>query len=159
MHFIFRHNLINNFRLHNHINGNIIYHCTSLVRWLLHKYKCLWSVRGKGQGSSLQEGALHTYTFRLDQSRISLFYQKKKKKKKNYLTFLEKLFSYLLSYWLTNLHICFVKHIAYYVICLHTLKGIQGLNGQFHFLCMYVCLENEKIFSPKLYVIRFNEKL
>ena len=144
MHFIFRHNLINNLRLHNHINGNIIYHRTSLMRWSLHKYKCLWSVGSKGYGSSLQEGALHTYTLRLGQSKISLLY---KKKKKHYLTFLEKLLSYLLSYWLTNLHICFMKHIAYYVICLHTLKGIQGLNGQFHFLCMYVCLENENIFS------------
>jgi len=32
----------------------------------LHKYKCLWGVGGKGQGSSLQEGALHTYILRLD---------------------------------------------------------------------------------------------
>ena len=158
MHFIFRHNLINNLRLHNYINGNIIYHRTSLVRWSLHKYKCLWSVEGKGQGSSLQERALHTYTLRLDQSRISLFYQQKKKKKTLFDIF-GKIVEFLLSYWLTNLHICSVKHIAYYVICLHTLKGIQGLNGQFHFLCMYVCLENEKLFSPTLYVIRFNEKL
>ena len=28
-------------------------HCTPLVQWLLYKYKCLWGVGGKGQGSSL----------------------------------------------------------------------------------------------------------
>ena len=33
---------------------------------LLHKYKCLWGVGGKGQYSSFQEGASHTYTLRLD---------------------------------------------------------------------------------------------
>ena len=33
-----------------------------LMRWPLHKYKCLWGVEDKGQGSSLQEGASHTYT-------------------------------------------------------------------------------------------------
>ena len=41
-----------------------------LVRWSLHKYKCLWDVggggEGKGHGSSLQEGTSHTYTLRLD---------------------------------------------------------------------------------------------
>ena len=38
-----------------------------LVRWSLHKYKCLWDVGGggKGHGSSLQERASHTYTLRL----------------------------------------------------------------------------------------------
>ena len=35
-------------------------HHTSLVRWSLHKYKCLWSVGGKGRDSSLQERASHT---------------------------------------------------------------------------------------------------
>ena len=38
---------------------------TLLVRWSLHKYKCLWSVGGKGQGSSLNEGVSHTYRLRL----------------------------------------------------------------------------------------------
>ena len=38
--------------------------------------------RGKDRGSSLQEKALHTYTFRLDWSRNSILYQKKKMKKK-----------------------------------------------------------------------------
>ena len=42
------------------------YHRTPLVWWSLHGYKCLWSVGGKGRSSSLQEGALQTYTFRLD---------------------------------------------------------------------------------------------
>ena len=37
--------------------------CTSPYN--LHKYKCLWDVGDKGWGSSLQEGALHTYTLRL----------------------------------------------------------------------------------------------
>ena len=46
------------------------------------KYKCLWGVGGKGWGLSLQEKALHTYTFRLDWSRNSILYQKKKKMKK-----------------------------------------------------------------------------
>ena len=41
------------------------YHHIPLVRWLLHKYKCLWGVGGKRWGSSLQEGASHTYTLRL----------------------------------------------------------------------------------------------
>jgi len=27
--------------------GNV-YHCVSLVRWSLYKYKCLWDVGGKG---------------------------------------------------------------------------------------------------------------
>ena len=44
---------------------NKINHRTPLVRWSLHKYKCLWGVGGKGQGSSLQEGVSHTYTLRL----------------------------------------------------------------------------------------------
>ena len=40
-------------------------HRAPLVRWSLHKYKCLWDVREKGQGSNLQEGDSHTYTLRL----------------------------------------------------------------------------------------------
>ena len=37
-----------------------------LVRWSFHNNKCLWGVEwGKSWGSSLQEGALHTYTLRL----------------------------------------------------------------------------------------------
>ena len=43
----------------------------------------LWGVGGKGWGSSLQKRGLHTYTFKLGQSRISILY-KKFKKKKNY---------------------------------------------------------------------------
>ena len=41
------------------------YHRTPLVRWSLHKYKCLWGVGGKGRGLSIQEGASHTYKHRL----------------------------------------------------------------------------------------------
>ena len=50
-----------------YVNTNYIYldHHFPLVQWSLYKYKCLWSVGGKGRGSSLQEGALHTYTLRL----------------------------------------------------------------------------------------------
>ena len=40
-------------------------HHAPLVRWSLHKYKCLWDVREMGQGSNLQEGDSHTYTLRL----------------------------------------------------------------------------------------------
>ena len=54
------------------------HHRTPLVRWLLYKYKCLWGVKGKCLGSSFQEGASHTYTFRLGQSRISILYPKKR---------------------------------------------------------------------------------
>ena len=42
-----------------------MYYRIPLVRWSLHKYKCLWDVGSKGQGSSLQEGVSHTYTLRL----------------------------------------------------------------------------------------------
>ena len=42
-----------------------IYHHVPLVRWSLYKYKCLWSVGGKGWGSSPEEGVSHTYTLRL----------------------------------------------------------------------------------------------
>ena len=56
------------------------------MRWLLHKYKCLWSVGRKGQDLSLQEGASHTYTLKLGYSRILSCIQKKKKKKKKYIT-------------------------------------------------------------------------
>ena len=41
------------------------YHHISLVRWSLHKYKCLWGVGGKIRGSSFQERTSHTYTPRL----------------------------------------------------------------------------------------------
>ena len=41
------------------------YHHTSLVRQSLHKYKCLWSVRDKGQGSSHQEKVSYTYILRM----------------------------------------------------------------------------------------------
>ena len=47
------------------INNIIINHRTPLVRWSLHKYKCLWGVGGKDWGLSLQEGVSHTYTLRL----------------------------------------------------------------------------------------------
>ena len=42
-----------------------LFQITLLVRWSLHKYKCLWGVGGKGQDSSFQEGVSHTYTLRL----------------------------------------------------------------------------------------------
>ena len=60
------------------------------------KYKCLQGVGGKGWGSSFQEGALHTYTLKLLQSRRGQFFflkffvfvsQKKKKKKRTGLRF------------------------------------------------------------------------
>ena len=47
---------------------------------LLHKYKCLWSVKGKSQGSSIQERILHTYTLRLGYNKNSILYQKTKTK-------------------------------------------------------------------------------
>ena len=50
------------------------YHCTPLVWWIFHKYKCLWGVGDKGQGSSFQEQTSHTYIFRLGYSRISILY-------------------------------------------------------------------------------------
>ena len=50
------------------------------MRWSLHKYKCLWGVGGKGWGSSFQEGVSHTYTPRLDYSRISILYKKESNK-------------------------------------------------------------------------------
>ena len=58
-------------------NERLSRHYTPLVRWSLHKYKCLWNVEGKGRGSSLQEGASHTYTLRLSQSRILSCIKKK----------------------------------------------------------------------------------
>ena len=53
-------------------------HWTLLVRWPLHKYKCLWNVGDKS--STLQKGTSYTYTHRLWYSRISIL----KKKKKNW---------------------------------------------------------------------------
>ena len=41
-------------------------HRTPLVRWSLHKYKYLWDVEGKGQGSNLQKRVSLTYTLRLE---------------------------------------------------------------------------------------------
>ena len=38
----------------------------------------VWGVGSKNEDSSLQEGASHTYTLRLDYSRISILYKKKK---------------------------------------------------------------------------------
>ena len=48
----------------NHIN-RIYYHHAPLVRWSLHKYKCLWGVGSKGRDSSIQEKTSHTYTLKL----------------------------------------------------------------------------------------------
>ena len=39
---------------------------TPLMQLSFYKYKYLWGVRGKGQGSNLYEGASLTYTFRLN---------------------------------------------------------------------------------------------
>ena len=47
---------------------SICHHRTLLMQWSLHKYKWLYSVEGKGRGSSFQEETSHTsytYTFRL----------------------------------------------------------------------------------------------
>ena len=69
-------------------NNKRIDHRIPLVRWSLHKYKCLWGVGDKDQSSSFQEGASHTYTLRLGYSGIYILYiyiyiykssQKKKK--------------------------------------------------------------------------------
>ena len=49
-----------------HIKRKILDHCTLLVQWSLHKYKCLWGVGNMGRGSSLQEEVSHTYTLRLN---------------------------------------------------------------------------------------------
>ena len=57
-------------------NNKLINHRTPLVRWSLHKYKYLSSVRGRDRDSNLQEGVSHTYTLRLGQNRI-LSYKKK----------------------------------------------------------------------------------
>ena len=47
------------------IKMQLDYHRIPLVRWSLHKYKCLWGVGGKGRGLSIQEGVSHTYKHRL----------------------------------------------------------------------------------------------
>ena len=39
------------FKAFNNIVGE--YHRTPLVQWSLHKYECLWSMGGKGRGSSI----------------------------------------------------------------------------------------------------------
>ena len=44
------------------INSQKENHRTPLVRWSLYKYEYLWGVWGKGQSSSLQKGASHTYS-------------------------------------------------------------------------------------------------
>ena len=50
-------------------------HRTPLVQWSFYKYKYLQGVGSNGRGSSLQEGASHTYTLKLGQK----FYLVKKK--------------------------------------------------------------------------------
>ena len=55
-------------------NNKRIDHRIPLVRWSLHKYKCLWGVGDKDQSSSFQEGASHTYTLRLGYSGIYILY-------------------------------------------------------------------------------------
>ena len=60
------------------------YHRASLVRWSLHKYKCLWGVGNKGWDLSFQKEALHMYTLRLHSSRIFILYKNKKKIKTIY---------------------------------------------------------------------------
>ena len=52
------------------------YYCIPLVRWSLYKYKYLWDVGGNARGSSLKEGASHSYTLRLCKSRNSILYKK-----------------------------------------------------------------------------------
>ena len=53
----------------------------SLAHWSLYKYKCLWSIGGTNQDSSLEKGVSHTYILRLGYSKISILYQKRKRKK------------------------------------------------------------------------------
>ena len=52
------------------------YHHAPMVRWSLHKYKCLCGVEGKGRNSSLQKEISYTYTLRLSYSRNSILYKK-----------------------------------------------------------------------------------
>ena len=53
----------------------------------------MWGVGDKSWDSSLQEGVSHTYTLKLDHSRIFILYNKKKKKKKR---LLKNLFNYVM---------------------------------------------------------------
>ena len=46
-------------RQHQHSTLCLLYHHTPLMQWSFHKYKYLWSVERKSQGSSLQEGTSH----------------------------------------------------------------------------------------------------
>ena len=73
----------------NYVQLFLIYHCTPLVQWSLHKYKCLWGVRGGGGGKG------HIYTqIRLKQNfyhvlrniyiYIPNFQYKREKDTKNY---------------------------------------------------------------------------
>ena len=67
--------------------------------------KCLWGVRGKDRGWSLQEEILHTYRLILDYSRISLFVLKKKKKKLLQIKSvfrINTIFWYQLKIWMTK---------------------------------------------------------
>ena len=54
----------------------------------------MWGVGSKGRDSSSQNGVSHTYTVRLDYSRISILYIKIKikKNKKNLIVSIKKLF-------------------------------------------------------------------
>ena len=65
-----------------HLTKTKFNHRAPLVQWSLHKYKCSWSVGGKGRSSSIQEGVSHTYILRLSQSSNSILYKKKKNKNK-----------------------------------------------------------------------------
>ena len=56
------------------VNLVLKYHRTPLVQWLLHKYKCLCGVGGKGWSASLHKGISHTYTLKLGFSKISILY-------------------------------------------------------------------------------------
>ena len=42
------------------------------MRWLLHEYKYLWDMGGKGRDSSFQERVSHTYILRLGYNRNSI---------------------------------------------------------------------------------------
>ena len=41
--------------------NKIVVHHVFLMWWSLYKYKYLWIIESKGQGSSIQEGAIHIY--------------------------------------------------------------------------------------------------
>ena len=75
-----------------------IHHRTSLVRWSLYKYKCLWSVGGKGRGSSFRR-KLHTH-IHLDPTSVEILSSIKKIKNKKNKIFIKDI--YLHIFWMSS---------------------------------------------------------